>query len=159
MAKLHYVAKARKTKRKYGIVRGQPYWWLKRRAPGQTAGYKVYFSKRPRPSQVEGNPFRSGVLALEESVQDADVGGLAEAMRSAAEELRELAQEQEEKVSNMPEALQDSETGERLRNRAEQCETVADELESAADEVEGLDNDDDGEKAREIADGISWDID
>lgn len=169
MAKLHHVKKARKTKRKHGIVRGQPYWWLKRRAPGQRAGYKVYFSKRPRPSQVEGNPFRKAVLALEESVQDADVGSLAEALHSVAEELRALAQEQEDKLGNMPEALQDSDTGEMLRNRAEQCEAVADELESAADEIEGLtDDDNDGEeaggssateKAREIADGVSWDID
>lgn len=167
MAKVHHVKKARKTKRKHGIVKGQPYWWLKRRAPGQREGRKVYFTKPPRPSQVEGNPFLAAVLALQEGIDDAGEEGLADAMRQAASEMWQLADEQDEKADNMPDALQDSETAQMLRDRAESCREIAEELEQAADEVEALLSENcepedgaegDNRDPKEIAGAVSWDI-
>lgn len=89
MPKVHYVAKARKHNKRYGIKKGQPYWWWKRRAPGQVAGWKVVSLSPPRPSQLAGSPFMQQVLSLQEGL-----GCSAESAREAAEALRELAEEQ-----------------------------------------------------------------
>lgn len=163
MPKVHFVSKARKTKKRYGIRKGLPYWWWKMRRPGQVAGYRVVSLNPPKPSQLVGSPFMKAVLRIREAVEDIQYN-LPASMREAAEELRELGEEQEEKYNNMPESLQGSPTGVLLCERMNQCEQTADELESAAEEIESLETDKEDEDGlasvdpRSIYGSVSWDF-
>jgi hypothetical protein len=142
MPRVHFVKKARKTKRRYGIKKGKPYYWWRRRRPGAKCGYTCYSVTPPKPSQLTGSEFLSTVYGIQEGLEEMAVDSkeaaeeFAQALRDAAEELRNLGSEQEEKAGNMPESLQESPTAELLRERATACEDMADKLETAAGEVD-----------------------
>ena len=167
MAKVHHVKKARKHHRRFGVKKGQEYWWWKRRAPGQRVGFKVVSPKKPKPSQVEGNPYRATILEFQERCE---ADPTADTLREVAAELEELAEEQEEKRRNMPNQLQDSDAGQMLEARAAACRSLASELETAASEIEDLEmaDDPDGDgnpgegdcrpAAEEIVGAISWEV-
>jgi hypothetical protein len=163
MPQVHHVKKARKSRSKHGIRKGQPYWWWWRRAARSRArGVKVFSATRPRPSQLCSG-YASDVLAIRERLEDAvaDPPTFADALDEAAVKIEAIRDELDERRGNMPEQLQDTGTGEVLAERVEDCEQLFQALGDAADEVRRIladfDEDDattDGEidKAVESAD-------
>ena len=158
MPRVHFVKKARKTKKAFGIKKGQSYYWWAFRYGGKRVS-KTY----PRPSQLTQSEYFSTAYQLQEQIEDLKIEGeeqedIANELRSVADELRSLGQETSDKVSNMPEQLQDSDIGQMLEERGECCETTADELDYAADEIETLESEDKVQDIKNIIDGINWDF-
>ncbi len=143
--RVHFVKKARKDNPRAGVKKGESYFWWANRPPGRKSGIKRFSKTRPRPSQVEGNPYYSAAYAIQEGLEDSlaacstleDLEAFAADVTNASEEARSLGDEQEEKLNNMPDGLQQSSTGELLQERTDNCGSVADALETLASEIEG----------------------
>lgn len=130
MAKLHFVAKARKDHPAGGVKRGEPYWWWAFMQGGR-GGPKHYSRTRPRRSQLTQSDFLAQAYDLEDRLGDcAGVEDLEAERDDIAQAIRDLGEEQQEKYDNMPEGLQQGPTGELLQGRAESCEQWAEEVES-----------------------------
>ena len=152
MPQVHHVKKARKSRSKHGIRKGQPYWWWWRRAARSRArGVKVFSATRPRPSQLCSG-YASDVLAIRERLEDAlaDPPTFADALEGAATDVKEIRDDLEAKRDNMPEQLQDAGTGEVLAERMGECDDLAQALDDAADDVRRIlsetDEDRDGDE-------------
>jgi hypothetical protein len=176
--KVHHVKKARKTNKRYGIIRGEPYWWWKTRTPGSLSGIKRVSLKPPRPSDLAGSPFVRSFLSIQERVEDMTVSTKEEAeeardgLREAASDVRELRDEEEEKYDSIPDSLKESPSGEVVRGRRDGCESTAESLDEAAEKIDDLlkdwidegddrDDEDRPDTAEEVAGviaDISWEI-
>lgn len=109
----------------------------------------------PRQSELTQSDKKSRLYAAQESIEDAisnqptdfdsiedfDVSGLAEALRSAAEEIRGVGEEYNESADNIEQYISSSQTIDECREWAEGCEAWADALETAADEIESVEPD------------------
>lgn len=149
MTQAHFVKRARKTNKRLGIKKGQPYWWWKfYRRPKQVS------QARPRPSQLVRSPFVSSVMSVEENLAETEKENLADAIASACDELQSLADECSSSYDNMPSSLQQGPTGELLQQRVERCEEIIQELEA-------LDPDDDNDESNfdDILSGVDWSVD
>jgi hypothetical protein len=149
MGKVHHVKAARKDNPQRGIKKGQPYWWAAYRAG--RGGYKRYWTKPPRPSQIAASEYAQSVLAIQEEMQDftGDASALVERRDEWAAAIREIADDCQSKFDNMPDGLQQGDTGQLLEERSNDCETWA-------DAVESVDIDEDAE---DMEDEVSCKID
>lgn len=149
MPKLHYVQKANKSQDKYGIKKGQPYWWwyAPRKPRSKARGTILRSPKKPKPSALVGSPFLKACMQIQEELEEASqqlnstdaVKDFVETLQGYAEGFRDMGSDETGKLQNIPESLQASATATLLETRAEQCEVVAEALSSAATEIEQLD--------------------
>lgn len=138
MAHATLVKAARKDYPEHGIKKGESYYWWSFRNPRGGSGGKYFSKTAPKPSQLTKSEFKSGLYAVEESLDDLSSTGYdsVESIQadfdSLKEELESLKSDTEDKLSNMPEGLQQGDTGQLLQSRI-------DELDSLIGEFEGLD--------------------
>lgn len=160
MARAHFVKSARKARRKFGIKKGDSYWWWQFRK-----SHKQYSKTRPKPSQLTRSEFYSSLYAIQEGLEGVADETAADDVRNAAEEVRSLGEEQRDKASNMESAFPGGcPTIDMLNERADACDTIADELDSAADEIQGLldgesdDSDDVSEAIEGVISNVSFEV-
>lgn len=133
MAKVTHVKKARKSRRKYGVRRGHPYFWWKLRRKGSLNGVTHYSLTPPKQSQLTLSPYKRAYWLIAERVY-----GVCDTpahrtllenrahLAACAQEFRDLAQQQRDGVGNLRESLRSSPTGLMMLERAEACGYAAD---------------------------------
>jgi hypothetical protein len=165
MPKIHYVKRARKHRPKFGIRRGEPYYWWWLRFTHLGRGVKQYSKLPPKSWQTTSSPYWRQVLKIQEEVETAaalmscrGMAALEDACNGAADELECLAGDLRARKDNMPDSLQRGPTGELLEARTDACEQVASALRDAALRLAGLneDKDDDLAEAEGIMADIEW---
>lgn len=146
MPRVHFVKKARKANKQYGIKKGDSYYWWANRI-GRSSSKHVS-KERPSRSQTTASGYYSSAWSVEDDLlkqatecreEKVSVLDLLNACQDNAEEIRNLGEECEEKRSNMEERFPNGcPTMETLEARRDACETIADALEFAAGEMEEL---------------------
>jgi hypothetical protein len=153
MSKLHYIEKARKSYKKEGIKKGQPYWWYvgpRPRTKG-SRGETIKCAFKPRRSlYATRSEYIGGMMDAEDDL-NADFLSNHE---SVVERLRELCSSCQEKLDNMNEThFNGSSTADLLQSRVDACERIVEEIERIALEV----NDETSEEeVRSEVDSIDW---
>lgn len=156
MAKLHHVKKAAKAYRRFGIKKGQEYWWIK-----FARCAKQYFATKPKPSQCVRSKYERNLLLLGESL-DNDCG--VDNIRGAAEAVAELVEEMEDKKAAIAERFPNGcPTMELLEERIEHCTGLVEQLREAArglEEFYDVAGEDEGDgdyvQPPNVLEGIDW---
>jgi hypothetical protein len=148
MARVHFVKKARKANRTYGIKKGDSYYWWANRV-GRSSRRHVSKS-RPTRSQTTMSGYYSIAWGIEDGLLDetaecrggkVSIADLCSDCQFHAEEVRALGEECEDKRFNMEDKFPNGcPTMETLEARKDACETIADALESAAGDMEDLES-------------------
>jgi hypothetical protein len=126
MARAHFIKKSRKAYPKFGIQKGDSYYWW------QFRGGPIMKSKtRPKESQLTRSAHKSECYAILEELEEIDLSEIRNGLDLSdyADRIRELGSNAEDSRSNMPEQLQDSNSGELLQQRVDDMEDWADQLE------------------------------
>lgn len=149
MARAHFVKKARKANKEYGIKKGESYYWWKFRRGGK------HVSKTPpKPSQLTQSDFWSAVYSVQESAGTVpafdDLGGERDNLVS---EFQNIEDETQGKFDNMPEGLQQGDTGQLLEERVSAIQEVISELEGIDCEPEIDESEDAPEKETDVEKG------
>jgi hypothetical protein len=132
MTRSHFVKKARKAYKEFGIKKGESYYWWKFRRGG------MHKSKiAPKPSQLTQSEFWSTVYSIQENYDKTpdskeDIESQVDEIKS---ELEQCKDETQEKLDNMPEGLQQGDTGQLLEERVSS-------LDECISELEGIDLED-----------------
>lgn len=135
MPRVHFVKAARKDNPRCGVKAGESYYYWKNRSPGQRAGVLRCSKVKPRPSQIQGNPFRARILEIEEQIEDDlatvtimdDLEGMTGDWVNEIESLRD---EEQEKFDNLPQNFQDGGSGEIIQARIDALDTWRDEFDN-----------------------------
>jgi vacuolar-type H+-ATPase subunit I/STV1 len=143
MARLHFVKKARKNYKEYGIKKGDSYYWWAFRFGGK------HMSKdKPRRSQLTQSAFLSTLYEIEDSIADFQPGHPSEIydfIEDVVSQIEDLKSECENNLDNMPDNLREnSSSGQLLQERI-------DNLESWISELQSIDTEFDEDSAREDA--------
>jgi hypothetical protein len=149
MPRVVHVKKARKTKRKLGIKRGAPYWYVKTKVNGRFV--TRVFLKPPRPSQLTNSDFWSAFFSIQESVDDEPRGNASDFnsfLEEVQSEIETLKDETQEKFDNMPESLQQGSTGQLLEERVSALEECLSEIEILELDIDDPEADVDGAWSR-----------
>lgn len=105
-AKVHFVKKARKSNKRFGVKKGQSYWWWK-----FNYGGKIISRHDPKVSHVVRlTEHESNVQSFEERIDSFENGDHygEDNKDGLIENIQEYKYELEERLSNMPEQLQES---------------------------------------------------
>jgi len=126
MARAHFVKTAAKDNAV--VKKGESYWWWAFRFGGK------HFSKeQPKPSQLTQSAYMSGVLALQEMIDEFPLNEVAdlEMLRDDVDsQLDEIKSTVEDSLSNMPEGLQQGETGSMMQERIDACDSAQSDAQS-----------------------------
>lgn len=138
MPQVQFVNKARKSRKQYGIKKGDSYWWWATRSTvgGKYVKTKHYSKVQPRPSQLTSSPFMQSVLEIQESIErngPETVDSLEEVVDSWCYDIENVKSEQEEALESIPANFQESETAETIRERIDSLEQWVGELRTIAD--------------------------
>lgn len=174
MPRVTFVKKARKDYPEHGIERGDSYYWWKFRR-----GAKHVSKTRPRPSQLTQSSYRSGLLRIQEFIEDGiptlsvkdiespDKNTVSDFLDSVSGTLEEahgmldsLRDETEDKVNNLEDAFPNGcPTLDQCRERVEWLEGAMSELENAKSEIEGMEDtpvEDVEDSVRSAIEGLDW---
>jgi hypothetical protein len=136
MARIYHVKKARKTKKKYGIKAGKPYWYSKVRRNGRFC--TLYFTSPPKPSQIMSPGFWRTITEIKEGlpieIQEGDFEALNMAIQEVTSALEELRDETQSSWDNLPESFQSSSQGDLLQERINAVEAVLEKIPSEVDD-------------------------
>ncbi len=160
MTKLHFVKKARKTKRGTPVKRGLPYYWFQfSRCPKQYS-----LTKPKRSAYATRSEYLRTLMDLEDEFNDvlkeassgqATLDETKASLEEMANEVAELRNDTADKLENVRDAFPNgSPTADLLEDRVEQCQTLKDELEAAASGIEDDATEDDVASALEQ---VGWD--
>lgn len=171
MPRVHVVKKAAKAHKKFGIKKGDTYYWwyAPRTHRSRTRAPIIKSLKKPRASQLTASEYLKTLLSIQEDIEEERAKVCDEESLRAlgswllmdkVQELRDLAEDQESKLENLPEGLKDAPTGELLRDRMYACNEAADQLDTVANDFESFEQgSDDGEWERKMddLDNVNWD--
>lgn len=158
MAKLHFVRKARKSYKRWGIRKGQSYWFWYKMGAGRFSGKICSTSRPPRSAYLTSSPYTGAMMDLEDRFNgiDPEEGALevSSVLEDLASEVRDLGSECGDKVDGMSSAFPNGcPTLELLQARVDACEALARALDDAAGVLDGESTREDVEAA--LA-GIDW---
>jgi len=126
MPRVTHVKKARKDNDRYGIKKGDSYYWWK-----FPYGSKICSLNPPCRSQLTQSAFLGGLYDLQDDIEaitpdnfKAYEGDYSE----ISDRIRELGEQCQESLDNMPESLQESPTGELLQERIDAMDEWAEEV-------------------------------
>ena len=157
MPRVHFVKKARKSNKAYGIKKGESYYWWKFRHGGKRVS-----KKPPRPSQLTQSAFLSSFYSIEEAFSDATSGSIMpedalSACEDAISELENLRDETQEKIDNMESAFPNGSPAlETLQEYLEKAEEAIQSMEDVKGEIESIDDDlSDEEREEAVSSAVS----
>jgi hypothetical protein len=110
------------------VKKGESYYWWKFRFGGKHMSLTP-----PKPSQLTQSPYTSGVLALQEMVDEFPLSEVAdlEMLRDDVDsQLDEIKSTVEDSLSNMPDGLQQGETGSMMQERIDACDNAQSDAQS-----------------------------
>ena len=136
--KVHHVKKARKDFPEFGIKRGQPYWWWKRRKTGV-----IKASRPPLRSELTNSHKMARLYDAEDALPDvvrgpSDMAEAADTLDLIAMVIGTVADEYETSANNLPESLQYSDFADGLRNRVDGIRRVRGQVENTAKTLRNL---------------------
>lgn len=149
MARVNTVKKAQKDYPRFGIKKGDTYYWWK-----FNFGPEIKSKTYPSRSQLTRSGFLSELYELEDSLEP-DRENLADWVSDTVSRIQELLDQCQESLDNMPEALQESsDSGNTLQERIDALESWIGDLESVDTDVPDVDDIelDDEERAEALKD-------
>lgn len=130
MTRVRKVKKAQKDYPRFGIKKGDTYYWWKFNFRPEIKS-KTY----PTRSQLTNSGFLKDLYELEDNL-DPDRDDLSGWVESTVEQIQEMIDQCQESLDNMPEALQESsDSGQMLQERIDALEAWISDLESVDIEV------------------------
>jgi hypothetical protein len=143
VAKLHYVKKALKSKKRYGIKKGKPYYWWKF---GIRFAKCYSLTKPPRSAYTTTSPYLRAMMDLEDRFHAISTAGTGESVAGEIDEivneLESLQEETQEKLDAVGSTNlgNGSPVAELLQERVDACGNLLDSLRDAANAVEEIDD-------------------
>jgi hypothetical protein len=123
MAIVHFVKRAGKDYPEFGIVKGQPHWFVflpRPRGTNGIRGKKIMFTYPPKPSQTTSNPFLKQLWQIREALESAasTTKFCRDDVLSAVQAVAEMQREQSVKIANLPKGLRATAISDTMRARA-----------------------------------------